>query len=238
MAKAVWKHPFYAGVFHNFHTNQMVSRGNPRWAYLRAMLELVSFGFFSGCLVSISLGFIFFLLVEAGIEGGWKLALPIIFGVLIGDALLLVLALFYSQTLSQTLLEHAEILNATAGFMFLGMGVFQWFRPLKSSAGKDPRLGLISHSFVKAFAINLANPSNWTFWLVLYSAPALSQAGLQGQLTFGLAVLSGIVGSEFALAIAASVSGKGISDWMLRRLNQGVAMGLAAVGLYWLLFRI
>jgi threonine/homoserine/homoserine lactone efflux protein len=222
---------FGQGVFHNFHTNQLVSRAKPCSAYLRCMLELMGLGFISGCLVSISLGFIFFLLIETAISSGWKASISVILGVLLGDSLLLAIALFFSQSLSQVLSEMGDGLQWAAGSMFLGMGLYQLTHPRTT---KETSIKGGSTLFVQAFLINLGNPSNWTFWLVLYSAPPVSYAQLSGKWAFGLSALASIVACSLLVSCIAAKSGRYLPDKTVLRINQAVSVGLVLVGLYWL----
>lgn len=197
------------------------------------MLELMGLGFISGCLVSISLGFIFFMLIETSISRGWKASSRIILAVLLGDSLLLGLALFFSQSLAQTLHEFASVLHLLAGLMFVSMGMYQ-FRHPRTAAGTSKHGE--SSLFIRALLINLGNPSNWTFWLVLYSAPPVSGAQLQGQWAFGLSALASIVVCSSVVSLLASKTGKYLPDKSIWRINQLVSIGLVAVGLYWLFF--
>jgi threonine/homoserine/homoserine lactone efflux protein len=195
------------------------------------MLELMGLGFISGCLVSISLGFIFFLLIETAISSGWKASISVILGVLLGDSLLLAIALFFSQSLSQVLSEMGDGLQWAAGSMFLGMGLYQLTHPRTT---KETSIKGGSTLFVQAFLINLGNPSNWTFWLVLYSAPPVSYAQLSGKWAFGLSALASIVACSLLVSCIAAKSGRYLPDKTVLRINQAVSVGLVLVGLYWL----
>ena len=197
------------------------------------MLELMGLGFISGCLVSISLGFIFFLLIETAISSGWKAAFRIIFAVLLGDSILLGLALLFSQSLAQTLREFGPFLHLVAGLMFLIMGLYQLWKPKSTSGVSQSKSTAL---FVPAFLINVGNPSNWTFWLVLYSAPPVSLASVEGKWAFGLSALASIVACSAAVSFIAAKTGKYLPEKSVLRINQVVSLGLIAVGLYWLFF--
>lgn len=197
------------------------------------MLELMGLGFISGCLVSISLGFIFFMLIETAISRGWKASFQIILAVLMGDSILLGLALLFSQSLSQTLHEFGTVLHLIAGLMFIGMGLYQFTHP-RTAPGSSNRGE--SALFLRALLINLGNPSNWTFWLVLYSAPPVSRANAMGQWVFGASALASIVVCSAVVSMLASKTGKYLPDKSVLRINQVVSLGLLAVGVYWLLF--
>lgn len=197
------------------------------------MLELMGLGVISGSLVSISLGFIFFMLIETGISSGWRACFFLILGVLLGDAILLGIALFYSQMLAQTLQEYGAWLHVLAGLMFVGMGLVQLWHPRSASARSNQGL---TTGLWQAFWVNLGNPSNWTFWLVLYSAPPVSVADGSGQLVFGLSALFSIVLCSSLVALVAAKTGKYLPEKSVSRINQAVSVGMIAVGLYWLFF--
>ena len=197
------------------------------------MLELMGLGFISGCLVSISLGFIFFLLIETAISSGWKASFRIILAVLVGDSILLGLALLFSQSLARTLSEFGPVLHLVAGLMFLSMGLYQFLKPRSTSRASQSQS---SAQFVPAFLINVGNPSNWTFWLVLYSAPPVSLASLEGKWAFGLSALASIVACSAVVSLLAAKTGKYLPEKSVLRINQVVSAGLVLVGLYWLFF--
>ena len=64
------------------------------------------YGIATGFVMSISLGAIFFLLVQAGLVGGVKKGLPLALGVISGDFLYIILALHFSEFITQQLNEY------------------------------------------------------------------------------------------------------------------------------------
>ncbi|MFZ9754614.1 MAG: LysE family translocator [Bacteroidia bacterium] len=196
------------------------------------MASLIGLGFISGFFISISLGFVFFLLIEAGIQRGWRSALPLIAGVLIGDSLLVLSSLWYSQQMAEFLASWENEFRWVAGLTFFTLGLWQWFRKptnLESMQNNGQRY------FWQALGINLSNPSNWAFWLLLFSAPPVSVASLEGQMAFGISALLSIGLSEWAVAFLASLMGQRLPQKAVDALNRALSLGLMLLGLYWLL---
>jgi threonine/homoserine/homoserine lactone efflux protein len=143
------------------------------------------------------------------------------------------LALLFSQSLAQTLSEFGSILHLVAGLMFLGMGLYQFWNPRSATPASHAKSSAL---FVPAFLINVGNPSNWTFWLVLYSAPPVSLASLEGKWAFGLSALASIVACSTVVSLLAAKTGKYLPENSVLRISQAVSVGLVLVGLYWLFF--
>jgi threonine/homoserine/homoserine lactone efflux protein len=196
------------------------------------MASLIGLGFISGFFISISLGFVFFLLIEAGIQKGWRSALPLIAGVLIGDSLLVLASLFYSQQMAEFLASWENEFRWVAGLTFFTLGLWQWFRKPKNLESMQDNG---QRYFWQALGINLSNPSNWAFWLLMFSAPPVSVASLEGQMAFGISALLSIGLSEWAVAFLASLMGQRLPQKAVDTLNRALSLGLILLGLYWLL---
>jgi len=76
------------------------------------------YGLVTGFVMSISLGAIFFLLVQAGLVGGVKKGLPLALGVITGDFLYILLALHFSEFITHQLNEYRVWISLVGSLVF------------------------------------------------------------------------------------------------------------------------
>ena len=84
-----------------------------------------------GILLSITVGPVFFVLLETSATKGFKAALYFDFGVIIADILFLVIAFFSTNTLIESIKKDSNFL-LIGGFLMLGYGIFSLIKTIKS----------------------------------------------------------------------------------------------------------
>jgi threonine/homoserine/homoserine lactone efflux protein len=128
------------------------------------------YGIATGFVMSVSLGAIFFLLVQAGLVGGVKKGLPLALGVISGDFLYIVLALHFSEFITQQLNEYRVWISLIGSLVFFGLAIQHFLHHQRSKAdgGFELRLNQMQDKqlFLKALTINLLNPVNIVWWFL------------------------------------------------------------------------
>ncbi len=127
------------------------------------MDQILLEGFLLGLFLSIYCGASFFLMIETSITRGFREAFSLSMGVIVSDAIFVLLAVFLSAEILQFITESSYfriisfIVFALFGLMYL----------LRKQEEKDAMLNQISHGqlFIKGFLINSINPFVPIFWL-------------------------------------------------------------------------
>ena len=84
-----------------------------------------------GILLSITVGPVFFVLLETSATKGFKVALCFDSGVIIADILFLVIAFFSTNTLIESIKGDSNFL-LIGGFLMLAYGIFSLIKTIKS----------------------------------------------------------------------------------------------------------
>ena len=155
--------------------------------------------------MSILLGVVFFLLIQAGIQHGIKKGVIIASGVIAGDLIFLSLAISFTAAISDFLQKYQQSIYWLGGLLLLVMGSWTWLKK-RSAVGENNEVkGLKSARdfFVKPFLINLLNPANAAWWLGLYSFPPASEFEISQKFVFGAFAIMAIFGTEIGIAAGA-----------------------------------
>ncbi len=131
------------------------------------MLEPVIGGILLGSVLALLVGPVFFMIINTSIKKGFIPASMLAVGVLLSDALFVVLTYFGSSVLFYLKTYH-YIVGISGGLLITTFGIFTFFK--KATVSADA-LEMIDDSktraidVIKGFTMNSINPSALLFWL-------------------------------------------------------------------------
>lgn len=191
------------------------------------------YGLLAGFMMSILLGVVFFLLIQAGVQYGTKKGVIIAAGVVSGDLIFLSLSIGFTAAISGFLQRHSQTIALIGGLVLLIMGVWMWTKKRRGDEEIREIKGLQSARdfFVKPFVINILNPANAAWWLGIYSFPPASGYGLQQKIVFGAFAILAIFSTEVGIAAGASLLKNYIREKWLKKVDKLVAIIMFLMGL-------
>jgi L-lysine exporter family protein LysE/ArgO len=184
------------------------------------------YGLFTGLILSIMLGTVFFCLIQNSIVNGFKSGAWVSTGVIIADILLIVVSYFNANLFPRG--GKTEMIIRICGAVFLLIMAISNLRSKKKvlfpkAYSKNP--------FVlgsKGFMLNILNPANYLSWLAVAATinNVLHFSNSERWLFYGGALLS-IFSMEMLISFAASWLKKYISDKFLHRLD--IVLGIVFI---------
>lgn len=206
------------------------------------MKEAILKGVLAGLAYGMLLGPLFFLGLQVTLRRGLRNGLALAAGAFISDALLAAGG-WWSAARLLALVKEAQfqsVVGLIGALLIIGFGISA-LRPHKES-GADlfaERPAKRRYSFMKGFALNMANPSNWLFWLGLAAAAgAEAPEGIRYYtLVFLGAALSMVLTTDVAKIILAGKVGARLPPGLPGRIVQLAGAVLIAVGT-WVLYKI
>ncbi len=199
------------------------------------MLAPLIFGLGTGFVMSISLGAVFFLLIQAGLAGGWRKGLPLALGVIVGDMIYVTLALHFSEAITESLVSYRSTIALCGALVFWILAVIHIFHHQKAkSKGVDERLMQMKdwQLWLKSFAINVLNPVNIAWWLSLYSLPPAADFTYSGKWLFGIATLATVLCTELGVAWGAGKIKNYLTEARIRQIDLFLAVLFFGMGVY------
>ncbi|MBK9337777.1 MAG: LysE family transporter [Lewinellaceae bacterium] len=130
-------------------------------------------GILAGLAYGLLLGPLFFLGLQVTLKQGLRNGLALALGAFFSDAILAFGGWWSSAWLFSLARgeQFQSAMGVTGALLLIGFGVSAMApRREKAPAMLYPGTGRRRYSFLKGFAINMANPSNWLFWLGLATA--------------------------------------------------------------------
>lgn len=146
-------------------------------------MEIFIKGFLTGCVLSIMIGPVFFVLLETSIKRGVKAAIAFDLGVLLNDIVYIFIAyVFYNQVAELSQGENNSLVRIVGGVLFCFYGIYNLVKKIGDSAVDDIfNLNVRKRDylllFVKGFLLNLANPLVVFYWFSVMTLGASSSNG-------------------------------------------------------------
>lgn len=201
-----------------------------------AALHPVLWGFAAGFTMSLMLGTVFFSLLQVSIHQGYKHGVAIASGVIVCDILFLVLALGFSEAVSD-FYQKNQVTMAWVGCTALVMlGLIQILRkpPHARSEGSRKHLSYIQCA-TRGFLLNLVNPGNLIIWLVALNNPLTVGLSVPQKVQFAAAGLVAIFLTESGISYAAQQLRRWATPSHLHKLDLfvGVVFILAGLRMAW-----
>lgn len=184
-----------------------------------------------GFLMSVLLGVIFFMLIQAGIRHGYKKGFTIAAGVITGDIIFIILAIGFTGYIGRFLTEHEHQVSMLGGAVLMVMGAAAFLKKRELDTLEKPsRMKSARDYFLKPFAINLLNPANAAWWLGLFSIPPALNYQTDQKIIFASGAVLTVFFTEVGVAAAASGLKKYIRPKTLKVVDTTVGVVLLLVG--------
>ena len=204
-------------------------------SWLSPLLNGVFFGF----LMSVLLGAIFFMLIQAGLRYNYKKGIIIALGVICGDSIFIFLSIYFTDYISVFIDENKSKINVIAGIIFMLMGIFTILKNRKQNIGFENDNNLKVNNardfFLKPFIINIFNPANALWWLGLFSTVGQTYK-LSEKLIFSFGALASIFTTEVGIAYSANKLKKYVNKRILKIVDIVAGLVLILSGLKMAIF--
>lgn len=200
------------------------------------MIDAVVKGGLAGLAYGFLLGPLFFLGLQVTLKRGLRAGLTLASGAFVSDAMLAAGSWWSSAQILA--LAHHDLFQSTVGtvgaLLIIGFGVSAiWPRPEKTTDLMLATAGRRHYSFMQGFALNMANPSNWLYWLGLATAArATTPGGLQSYtLVFLAAALLMVLSTDLAKVVLAGAIGKRLKAGLPGKIVRVAGFILVIVGI-------
>lgn len=123
-------------------------------------------GIIPGLILSVAIGPVFFMLITTSLNNGFRKAMVLEAGIIIGDAFCILLAVLGLQAILSKE-EYRQGLTITGGIILILFGFFSWKKAGQAVIEGKESVGLVSNFklFWKGFFFNISNPSVVFFWM-------------------------------------------------------------------------
>jgi threonine/homoserine/homoserine lactone efflux protein len=212
------------------------------WKAHFQLVQLITKAIITGFVLSIMIGPVFFILLETSIKKGVRAAIAFDIGVLLSDALYILIALnFYFEVQNLTEGENQHILKIIGGSLFIIYGVVTFFKKAKDSK-KDSKGNIVKDSndykmlFLKGFLLNIANPLVIFYWFSVMTLAEKTEGDSTVPVLFFLGI---ILLTFFSFDLLKIIGAKQLrplmTDKLLRALNQLIGIVFALFGVFLLI---
>lgn len=192
------------------------------------MLEALLYGLTSGVAMCLTLGTVFFALIQNSVDNGYRSGMKIALGVVTCDLIFILFALF-GTALLPTVDHFDTYLRLSCAILLLVLGTVSLLRGTPKLAYPKTRFGNFMYYFGKGFFLNALNPINFFIWV---SVAALIRRYDSGQtVVFFAACLLAIFGTETAISLSAHKLKRYFSPRVLGLVNKVSGLVFIIVGL-------
>ncbi len=200
-------------------------------------MDLILTGIFTGFILSIMIGPVFFVLLETSIRKGVKAAIAFDLGVIVNDILYIAIAyFFFAQVEDLKSGDDNSVLKLIGGGLFLVYGVFNFFKKVKGI--KINKLGEDRHDFkgylllgLKGFLLNMANPMIVFYWFSVLTIGA-DDASDKGDGWHLIIFVSAILITFFSIDLLKIFGAKSLRPLVTNKVLKGLnrLIGIVFVG--------
>jgi threonine/homoserine/homoserine lactone efflux protein len=123
-------------------------------------------GIIPGLILSVAIGPVFFMLISTSLNSGFRKAMVLETGIIIGDAFCILLAVLGLQAILAKE-EYRQLLTITGGIILILFGFFSWKKAAGAVNMGSDSVKEVSNLrlFWKGFFFNISNPSVVFFWM-------------------------------------------------------------------------
>jgi len=204
-------------------------------------MDIIIKGFLTGCILSIMIGPVFFVLLETSIKRGIKAAVAFDLGVLLNDIVYIFIAyIFYNQVAELSHGENNSMVRVIGGGLFCFYGVYNFFKKVGDNEVDDIfNLSVRKRDylllFIKGFLLNLANPLVVFYWFSVMSLAASSPDDPDGQtkmIIFFCTILATFFSIDFLKIVGAKKLRPLATHRRLVLLNRMIGIIFVASGIF------
>ncbi|MBO0935603.1 LysE family transporter [Fibrella sp. HMF5335] len=199
------------------------------------MILPLLYGFLTGIGQCLTVGAIFFSIIQNSVANGYRAGLTVALGVVAGDAIFVTIALLGTTTIPYSG-ELGPIMTLVGVVFLVVMGITNLTKGTPSVAYPAARLGNYAYYFTTGFVLNAFNPFNFLSWVTIagYIRHSLAYDTTQ-QTVFMIFSVLGVAATESALAVYAYKLKPYFTPRVARIFNQltGVVFLVLALRLAW-----
>jgi threonine/homoserine/homoserine lactone efflux protein len=196
------------------------------------MVELILKGIFTGFVLSIMIGPVFFVLLETSIRKGVRAALAFDLGVFISDIVYVLIAYIFSSEIEKlTSGSNKPIIEIVGGVVFVCFGVLTFMKKPKveTKAGADLENKKTDYFWLsfKGFFLNFANPAVIFYWITVIAVTPSSNGYASRDiemLVFACTIFITFFGIDILKIIGAKSLRPFITETVLYNLNRVVGL--------------
>lgn len=176
-------------------------------------------GVLLGLAIAVSIGPVFFALIETGITQGPKMAVSVALGIFFSDFALIVTAFLFSSIIS-SILSNASWLQLVASVFFIAFGLMKIFAG--GNGAQNTRKPVVKRRtylqyFAKGFVVNCMHPGLFVFWVAIVGFYSVKYP--EGSITFFTGVLTTTLGADILKSIFAIKLKKWITPRHLKKVS-------------------
>lgn len=161
------------------------------------MIESYFSGFLAGFLMCLSLGTVFFAIIQNSLENGYRSGVLISAGGILSDSIYIMIALF-STSFLPTIGHIDMILNGIGASFLLVLGAASLIKKSAGTGKTSSRGGGMLYFFGLGFMLNTLNPVNFFIWAA--AAAAISYYNASNTIIFFSGSLSAVFVTQFAFS--------------------------------------
>ena len=206
------------------------------------MTEAILKGALAGLAYGLLLGPLFFISLQVTLHKGLRNGIALAGGAFFSDATLAAIG-WWSSTRLMTLVEHKSFQSSVGligALLIIGFGLSAaWPKKEKAAGALMAGTARRRYSFMKGFALNTANPSNWLFWFGL-AAAARADASPEIKnytVVFLCATLVMVLTTDLAKVLLADKIGEHLRAGITVKIVRLAGIVLIGVGL-WVLIKL
>ncbi|HQV00648.1 MAG: LysE family transporter [Bacteroidia bacterium] len=203
------------------------------------MLSAISDGFFVGVALAFLIGPVFFMLIQTSIEHGLRQAIALAFGVLVSDALFILIAELGSNIFFNNNMV-AGYVGYIGGVILIAFGAVNFYKkPSQTHVSVQSKTDVLK-TIIKGFAMNSFNPFVLIFWLGVAGSLAGKSYESNMHVVFYASVLTTVFGTDILKSYLATKLQRLLTATVLVWMNRisGVALvlfGMRIIYKSWLL---
>lgn len=196
------------------------------------IVEAILLGFSSGAVMCLTLGTVFFSLIQNSVDNGWRNGLKISSGVIISDCAFIFFAVFGTSFLPR--FEHFDVyLRCISALLLLALGAQSLFRETPRIAYPKTRFGNFLYYFGTGFLLNALNPANFFIWVsVATYLRGVKHYSLGLEAWYFGASLLAILGTQTIISLSAHRLKKYFNDRTLSLINKFSGAVFVCIGGY------
>jgi threonine/homoserine/homoserine lactone efflux protein len=184
------------------------------------MLQPLLYGLSIGFILCLTLGTVFFALIQNSVDNGYKTGVSIAFGVIVSDSILIAIALFGTSKLP-SIQYFSMYTSLLGGTLLMAMGLSSILKSNPKIVYPKTKLAGLAYYFSTGFLLNALNPVNFIVWGVIATKiQSENSYHLNQQLLFFFGCLTSIFITEIGISIGAFKLKKFFTQKVLLAINR------------------
>jgi len=199
------------------------------------MVEALTKGLILGLLLSLTIGPVFFALIQTSIQSGFKSGAWMALGIMFSDSFYILVAYFGISSLNIQEHDLKMWLGIIGGAIMVVFGISTFFKKAmirRNIDNTDEKPGWLRY-VMKGFALNGINPFVFIFWLGIASVVNFQESFSRSELfVYFIAIISVVFILDLTKAFLANRLRHYVTENIQRGLNKFVGSGLLIFGFY------